>query len=285
MSPQVAQAVWSVFWLLLIGTVSGVVIGIVVRVFGAEPDPRLEQVEGLLPGANCGGCGFAGCAAFAAALVKGTADDPSLCPSNNKAAVASICELLGVKASVRDPKVAVVLCGGDRQHATEAALYNGVADCKDAVLVAGGAKGCRYGCLGLGSCARACPFKAMEITPAGIARVHPERCTGCGKCVATCPRKLIRLVPRVAPVHVLCSSPEKGAAKRAVCQSACIGCRKCVKAAGEAHMSMNGFLAVVNYADPPPATIVPECPTGCLVATTAASDNATAAADAEVAHA
>jgi electron transport complex protein RnfB len=268
MSPQVYQAVWSVLWLLLIGVLSGVIIGVVVKVFGAEPDPRVEQVEALLPGANCGGCGCAGCTAFAQALVQGLAN-PSACPSNSAASIQIICALLGVTAAERTPKVAVVRCGGDREHAVEAAQYNGVADCKDAVLVAGGAKGCRYGCLGLGTCARACPFGALEITSGGIARVHPELCTGCAKCVATCPRQLIRLVPRTAPVHVLCNSPEKGAAKRPVCKAACIACRKCVKTAGEEHLSMNGFLAVVNYDNPPPPSVAPVCPTGCLVAVAA----------------
>jgi len=282
MSPQVVQAIWAVVWLLVAGALAGMVIGVVVKVFGAEPDPRLEEVEGLLPGVNCGACGYAGCAAFAAALVSGKAKDPGVCPSSNPAAVARICAVLGLTASERQPKVAVVMCGGDRDHAQDAALYNGVADCKDAMMVAGGAKGCRYGCLGLATCARACPFQAIEITPTGIALVHPERCTGCGKCVASCPRQLIRLVPRRATVHVLCSSPAKGPAKRAVCQRACIACRKCVKAAGEAHMSMKGFLAVVNYNDPPPDSVAAECPTGCLVA---AGGGARTDAEAEVAHA
>lgn len=266
MNAQVIQAVWAVVCLLTIGVAAGVVIGLVVRFFGAEPDPRIERVEGLLPGANCGGCGFPGCSGFAEALVKGKVSDPGMCSSCTAAAVEAICGLLGLTASARVPQVAVVLCGGDRERAAEAARYNGVADCVDAVLVAGGAKGCRYGCLGLGSCARACPFGAIEMTARGIAVVHPELCTGCGKCVRTCPRKLIRLVPRTTPVHVLCSSPEKGPAKRAVCKAACIACRKCVKAAGEEHISMKGFLAVVNYDNPPPPTVAAECPTGCLAA-------------------
>lgn len=286
MNPQIAQAIYSVLCLLVIGVLSGVIIGTVVRFFGAEPDPRTEQVEGLLPGANCGGCGFAGCSAFADALVKGKATDPALCPSNTAAAIARICGLLGLTASERLPRIALVLCGGDRDRAVEAALYNGVADCVDAILVAGGAKGCRHGCLGLGSCARGCPFGAIEITSRGIALVHPELCTGCGKCVRTCPRKLIRLVPRTAPVHVLCNSPEKGAAKRAFCKAACIGCRKCVKAAGEEHMSMKGPLAVVNYDSPPPPTVAAECPTGCLVAAVPAGADGAGAQTAgqEVAH-
>ncbi|MBN2450552.1 MAG: RnfABCDGE type electron transport complex subunit B [Lentisphaeria bacterium] len=284
MNAQVLQAVWAVVLLTGTGTVLGLVVGIVVKLFGAEIDPRIEEIEGLLPGANCGGCGFAGCVAFAEALAHGKAE-PTACPSNSAAAVERICALLGVAAGTRNPKVAVVLCGGDNAKARQAALYNGVVDCKDAMLVAGGAKGCRFGCLGLGTCARACPFAAIEITAAGIARVHREFCTGCGKCVAACPRNLIRLVPADAPVHVLCSSPEKGAAKRGVCEVACIGCRKCVKASGEDHITMNGFLAVVNYDNPPTAEVAAVCPTGCLVATTPPAETETADPAREMVHA
>ena len=265
MTPQAIQAVSAVGVLFGSGTVLGLVIGVVVRFFGAETDPRVEETEALLPGANCGGCGFAGCAAFAQALSDGKAA-PAACPSNSAEAIQKICALLGIAAGVRVPKVAVVMCGGDRDKARETAAYNGVADCKDAMLVAGGTKGCRYGCLGLATCARACPFGAIEITPAGIAFVHASLCTGCGKCVAACPRGLIKLTPEDAPVHVLCSSPEKGAAKRLVCSASCIGCRKCVKASKDNQMIMKGFLATVNYEDPPGAAVVAECPTGCLVA-------------------
>lgn len=250
--------------LVAMGVGFGLVIGVAVKLFGVETDPRIEQVEELLPGANCGACGFAGCAEFAKALVAGDTTVET-CPSSPTEAVARIAALLGVEVGERDPKVAVVLCGGDSSIAKWAAEYNGVSDCRSAALVAGGAaKGCLYGCLGLGSCARACPFGAIEITPNGIAVVHPDLCTGCGKCVETCPRNLIRLVPKSAPLHVLCSSPEKGAVKTKVCKAACIGCRKCVKNAGDGQMVMDGFLARVNYDDPPGAELAEVCPTGCL---------------------
>lgn len=248
--------------LLLLGLFLGLVIGLVVKTFGSEPDPRLEQVEDLLPGINCGACGFAGCAEFARQLVAGKVE-PSACPSSSPEAVARIAELLGVAAGERTARVAVVRCGGDDTLAVRVALYNGVADCKDAVQAAGGGKGCLYGCLGLASCARACPFGAIEIRN-GLAIVHPQLCTGCGKCVATCPRKLIELVPASAPIHVFCNSPDKGGAKRKICKASCIGCQKCVKASENGSMNMSGFLARVNYMNPPPASLAEVCPTGCL---------------------
>jgi len=149
------------------------------------------------------------------------------------------------------------------EKASAAVNYNGVMDCKSAALVADGFKGCAYGCLGFASCARACPFDAIEMVD-GLAVVHSDLCVGCGKCVATCPRNLIKLVPETAKTHVYCSSPEKGPAKRKVCKVSCIGCRKCVKAAEEGQMEMDGFLAVVNYENPPSLDAVEtaKCPTG-----------------------
>ncbi len=257
----------AVIVLVIMGLVLGFVIGIAVKLFGTDQDPRLEQIEELLPNANCGACGFAGCADFARALVAGKAN-PGQCPSSDSHTVTQICTLLGVAATKQEPKVAVVMCGGDNVKALKAARYNGVNSCRDAMLVANGDKACAYGCLGFGDCARACPFGAMEITEQGIAVVHADLCSGCGQCVTACPRNIIKLVPRSAPVHVLCSSPEKGAAKMKVCKAACIGCRKCVKGSEDGQMQMDGFLAKVNYDNPPPASVADLCPTKALQAST-----------------
>ena len=227
----------------------GLVIGLAARVFAVEGDPRVEAVAELLPGANCGGCGFAGCADLAKALVAGAAS-PAACPVCSSLARGKIAGLLGLAGGAVVRRVALVRCGGDYDKAKFKAKYNGVSDCKSAALVASGAKGCGHGCLGLGSCARACPFGAIEVAN-GLAVVHPRLCVGCGKCVEACPKKLIKLVPESAKVHVLCNSPEKGAAKRKVCEAACVGCRKCAKVAGEGQVRVNGFLAEVNYVDPP----------------------------------
>ena len=266
--------------LLVLGLTLGLVIGLVVKAFGVEPDERVEAIEGLLPGANCGACGFAGCSEFARHLAAGEAQ-PTSCPGAKPEAVARIAEILGVAAGKRTKMVAVVRCGGDDTQAVQAALYNGIADCKDAVQVAGGAKGCIYGCLGLGTCARACPFGAIEMAN-GLAVVHPDLCTGCGKCVAACPRNLIELVPADAPIHVFCNSPEKGAAKRAVCKAACIGCRKCIKEAPEGSMEMKGFLAHANYGNPPPADVAAVCPTKCLRSARPTAQEPIAAQETEV---
>lgn len=257
------QMVPAVLLLMMVGLVLGLVVGIAAKLFAVAHDPRLEEAEELLPGANCGACGLAGCADFARALLAGDAT-PDLCPSTSAESAAGLAALLGVELGERTREVAVVRCAGGNSKTKAAPEYNGVNDCKSASLVANGAKGCQYGCLGLASCARACPFDAIEITADGLAVVDPEVCTGCAKCVASCPRNLIILAPRTAAVHVLCNSPEKGSVTTKVCDASCIGCRKCVKASEPGQITMEGFLARINYDNPPDVAVVHACPTGCI---------------------
>lgn len=257
-------AVLAVILVASIGVALGVIIGVAAKVFAVETDPRIEDVNDMLPGANCGGCGYAGCADFSKAVVAGEVT-PDSCPVSSANDVAKIAEFLGISAGDKEKKVAVVLCGGSDSLAKKAAKYNGISDCRSAVLVSGGAKGCSSGCLGYASCARACPFGAIEMRD-GLAFVHKELCVGCEKCVATCPRNIIKMVPFSAEVHVFCSSKEKGAAKKKVCDVPCIGCRKCVKASEEGQMLIDGFLIQTNYENPPGKELVEAaaCPTKCL---------------------
>ncbi len=249
--------------LLVLGVVLGTVIGLVVRWCAVTKDARLEQVASLLPGVNCGGCGFPGCAAFAQALVEGRAD-PSRCVVNTAENRHRIGVLLQLALTDVVPQAAIIRCGGDANN-TLRTRYNGIADCRAATLVAGGPNYCPHGCLGLGSCARGCPFHAIEITVAGGARVHPDVCVGCGRCLEICPRRLIILAPKAAQLHVYCNSPSKGSEKtRLHCKAACIGCQKCVKAAEPGQMRMDASLARINYETPPATDIAAVCPTHAL---------------------
>ncbi len=255
-----ATAILAVSGLLL-----GLAIGVIYKLFEVPSDPKVELLMELLPGANCGGCGKAGCADFARALVNGEIT-PDKCPVSSQEVCAQVAQLLGVAISSAEKQVAVILCGGDVNQTKILTRYNGVSDCISASLIAGGPKSCQYGCLGMASCARACPFNAIEVVN-GLAVVHNELCVGCGKCVNTCPRRLIKLVPVKAKVHIYCSSPEKGPVKMRVCNVPCIACRKCLKAGEEGQFLVQGFRLEVNYENYPSPEIIEKagCPKNCLL--------------------
>ena len=250
------------------GVLLGAVIGAVARIFRIEGDSRVDLVTELLPGANCGGCGKAGCRDFAKSVVAGE-NPPGKCPVSTREQVGAIALALGVEVGEVAHKKAVVRCSGNIFTSDRVAYYNGIHKCSSAMLVGGGPKVCRYGCLGMGDCARKCPFGAIEIIN-NLAVIHEELCVGCGSCAAVCPRGVIAIVPASAPVHVYCNSPEKGAQKRKVCRSACLGCGKCARKDPE-KFELDGALARVRYSatELPTAETVEAvgCPTGALATT------------------
>lgn len=212
--------------------VTGILIGFFLcfsaEKFKVEVDPREEAIIGVLPGNNCGGCGYAGCSGLAAAIVKGEAPVNG-CPVGGDAVGAKVGEIMGVAAETGAKKVAFVKCAGTCDKAGTKYNYNGVEDCSAMAFVPGGGpKGCNYGCMGFGSCVKACPFDAIHVVD-GIAVVDKEACKACGKCVAACPRHLIELTPYDAKHIVQCSSKDKGKDVMAVCSVGCIGCHLCEK--------------------------------------------------------
>ena len=226
------------------GLVCGGALALAAKFLAVKEDPRIAEMEEILPGANCGGCGFAGCADYAKAIiVDGAAIN--LCAPGGQEVLDLLAKATGQEADAAHRKVAVVMCGGDSEKAPRKHLYNGVADCAAATAVAGGDKACNYGCLGYGSCARVCPVSAIEIRD-GLAVVHPDLCISCGACVKLCPRNLIKMVPADQTIHVFCSSKDKGPVVKKACTVGCIGCRVCVKLGGEA-FAMDGFLALRDY--------------------------------------
>lgn len=246
-----------------IGLAAAVTLGFAAKKFAVEVDPRELRLLEALPGVNCGACGYPGCSGFAKALAEGRAN-PADCTPGGRETVEKIAAILGVAAVVGEAQVAVVLCQGDREKAADKYRYLGIEDCNAAQKIAAGPKQCPGGCLGLGSCVRACPFGAIEITAAGLAVISRELCTGCTKCVAVCPRQVIRMTPRQAQVHVLCNSHDKGAQVRKYCSVGCIACHICHKAAPEAYV-VEDFLARVIYAHADDAlAVVDKCPTHCI---------------------
>ena len=177
-------------------------------------------------GRYCGGCGFPGCDGLAAAIVEGRAPVNG-CPVGGAAAAEKIAKVLGVEVAEGERNVAHVKCNGGC-NAVDKAVYEGLQDCNAAMRVAGGPKACAFGCMGLGSCVKACAFDAIHIVD-GVAKVDTDKCVACGKCVSTCPKKIIDLIPVSKKVHVNCVNKDKGPAVMKVCSNGCIGCRMCEK--------------------------------------------------------
>ena len=252
----------STLWIGGIGLLSAVALAVAEKYLSVQEDPRIGKVAELLPGANCGGCGFAGCSDYARAIVMNNAEC-NRCTPGGAASANAIAAFLGRTAVALEKRVALVLCCGDASETTRRAAYNGINDCSAAQATAGGDKGCSYGCLGYGACARVCPVNAISVVN-GLAKVNKDVCIACGKCVGACPRKIIKLVPASAEIHVLCSSKDKGPAVKKVCGTGCIGCRICNKLSDGA-ITMDGFLAVVDYTKPlTNEETIAKCPGHCI---------------------
>lgn len=233
---------------LLIGAIGlfiGLFLGVAAIKFKVQVDEKEEAVLAALPGNNCGGCGYPGCSGLAAAIAKGEAA-VNACPVGGEAVGKVISGIMGVEAGESVHKVAFVHCKGDCEKTTLNYEYTGVEDCRVLPFVpGGGAKSCDYGCLGFGSCVKACPFDAIHVEN-GIAVVDKEKCRACGKCIEACPKHLISLVPYDAKHIVTCSSRDKGPVTMKACQTGCIGCGLCKKACPADAITVEDFHAVID---------------------------------------
>ena len=256
--------------LCAIGLVSAVLLYVVARCFKVYEDPRIDQVEKLLPGANCGGCGFAGCRALAEALVKSDDISSLYCPTCGGDGMKKIGEMLGKSVVEQEPKVAVVRCGGSCEKRPRTNHFDGARSCAIASTLYVGESGCSYGCLGFGDCVVACSFGAISIDPTtGLAEVDEQKCTACGACVKACPRMIIELRKKGIKgrrVYVSCVNKEKGAVARKSCSAACIACTKCAKVCPFEAITIENNVAYVDYTKCRLCRkCVAECPTGAIV--------------------
>ncbi len=235
------------------------------RRFYVWEDPRIDAVTGLLPGTNCGACGFPGCRGFAEGLAQGRTT-PATCTVMGEEQRLEVAAYLGVEAGAASPRVARLLCAGGLDVAAQQARYLGLQTCAAAAAVAGGGKGCTWGCLGLADCVRSCTFDAMWMSDTGLPMVVPEKCTACGDCVDACPKDLFVLMPREHKLLVQCRNLLEGDAATAWCRVACNACGRCA-ADAPGLITMRDGLAVVDYDRNALATpaATARCPTGAIV--------------------
>ena len=264
----------------VIGAVGSLVLYLVAKKFYVYEDPRVGQVEEVLPGANCGGCGFPGCHGMADACVKASSLDGLLCPVGGAETMAKIAGILGMEAAASEPKIAVVRCAGDHCARPKVSNYDGAKSCAVANATFPGETGCAFGCLGLGDCVKACQFDAIKMNPeTGLPVVDGEKCVACGACAKACPKIVLEIRKKSAMakqekrVWVSCINKDKGAAARKACANACIGCGKCQKTCKFEAITVENNVA---YIDPEKCKAcglcVSECPTGAIHGTAPVMD-------------
>lgn len=229
-----------------IGLLFGAILSYAGEKLKVEEDPNIALVRDVLPGANCGGCGYTGCDAFAAAVASGAAPTNG-CPVGGEKCANAVASVLGIEPIVKEREVAFVKCAGSCEKASSNYEYYGVEDCNMAAKQASGtSKTCTYGCMGGGSCVRACEFDAIHIID-GISFVDKDKCVACGKCIPTCPKSLIEFVPYKNEVLVNCNSNANGKVVKEGCSVGCIGCKMCERACEFDAVHVDNFLAKIDY--------------------------------------
>ena len=263
---------FAVLSLSAIGMIAAVILYFVAQKFKVIEDPRIDEVEERLPGANCGGCGLAGCRAYAEALVK-AADGGDLsglnCPVGGNDMMKEIAPILGIEAEEKDPQVAVVRCSGSPDNAPLKVIYDGPMTCAFAHSLSSGESGCPNGCLGCGDCVESCTFDAIYLDPeTNLPVVIEDKCVACGACVTACPRDIIELRnqgKKSRRIFVSCVNTEKGGPARKNCKVACIGCGKCVKTCPHDAITLENNIAYIDYDKCKLCRkCAPECPTGAI---------------------
>lgn len=260
----------AVITLGIIGVVSATILYVAAQKFKVEEDPRIDQVEEILPAANCGGCGFPGCRGFAEALVKADDFTGMNCPVGGAAVMEKAANVLGKVAVKSDPLIAVLRCQGTCENRPKTNIYNGADSCKIAASLYGGESACSFGCHGLGDCVDVCDFDALHIDPTtGIPVVSEDNCVACGACVKACPTNLFELRkkgPKSRRVYVGCRNEDKGAPAKKACATACIGCGKCEKECQFGAITIANNLAFIDtHKCKLCRKCAPVCPTNAII--------------------
>ena len=264
--------IWTIVIITVLGLLLALVLFFIAKKFKVEEDPRIDEVEKVMPGANCGGCGFAGCRAFADAAVKASDLDSQFCPVGGNEVMKKVAAILGYEVKEKAPMVAVVRCNGSCENRPRTNAYDGYPSCKVKAALYSGDTGCAFGCLGCGDCVAACQFGALSMDPVtGLPVVDETKCTACGSCVKACPKHIIELrnigtTPKnQRRVYVTCMNKDKGGVARKACKAACIGCGKCAKVCKFDAITVADNLCYIDYAKCKACgQCFFECPTGAI---------------------
>jgi electron transport complex protein RnfB len=246
-NPAIGIALWGLAVFTLLGLISGFALASAAIKFAVPVNPLVERVQGRLPAANCGACGFAGCPAYAKAVVEKPDVPPNLCIPGRAPVAQAVAQLTGKELGAVADRVVVLRCHGTSAYARDEAEYAGVATCAAASLVFGGPKACKNGCLGLGDCVRACPFDALHLGGWGIVEVDSEKCTGCGVCVPVCPKDLFTIYPRRHRIELSCVARDKSGIVRPACTVGCTLCRKCVAKCPAQAITWDGQTILIDH--------------------------------------
>ncbi|MDD3738498.1 MAG: Fe-S cluster domain-containing protein [Lentimicrobiaceae bacterium] len=262
--------IFAVIALSGIGIFAALILYFVAQKFKVVEDPRIDLVSDALPGANCGGCGYAGCRNFAEQIVKTESLEGLNCPVGGSKTMKTVGNIMGLQATESEPTVAVVRCNGSKANASTKTMYQGANSCLYAQMVFSGESGCSFGCLGLGDCVESCLFDAIHINPeTGLPVVDEEKCTACSACVKACPRSIIELRQKGAKdrrVFVSCVNKEKGAVAKKNCTVACIGCGICAKTCPFDAITVENNLAYIDFEKCKLCRkCVEVCPTGAIL--------------------
>ena len=258
--------------LTVLGLLLALILFWVAKKFKVEEDPRIDEVEKVMPGANCGGCGFAGCRAFADAAVKAGNLDHQFCPVGGNETMKKVASILGIEVAEKAPQVAVVRCNGTCENRPRVNVYDGVQSCKVKSALYSGDTLCSFGCVGCGDCVAACAFGAISMNPlTGLPVVDETKCTACGACAKACPKGVIELrnmgtTPKNnRRVYVSCINKDKGGVARKACTAACIGCGKCAKVCKFDAITIENNLSYIDYTKCKACgQCYFECPTGAI---------------------